>query len=130
MGEVERGHTNDNIIWSGKDHNSVTVKLYVNERDHIIESHEVMENNFTAIYDTVESPDSVYESGDIGYRGKRAVFFKRTKNATYFPLLTKAIVEYNDERTEGFIVTAFPRKKEDGNVGVRTYPTIQLRSEK
>ena len=121
MAEKDREHSKDNLIWSGKDHRNRTVNLYTKERDHILERHgEIMGNNFTAVYDTVEHPDSVYESGEYD---NREVFFKKTTEATYGEkFFTKTIVEYEQSNTSGFIVTALPQKKEGGNVGQRTYP--------
>lgn len=120
MNEAEE-HVKEKLIWQGKDFQNATVNLYEYERDHILEHHgEVMGNNFTAIYDTVEKPKSVYESGT---ERNRLVFFKMSDEATYTPkFFTKAIVEYNDEKTEGYIVTAMPSKKERGNIGDRVYP--------
>lgn len=121
MYNESRGHTPDNLIWHGKDYQNVTVCLFVPERDHILEGHsDMLANNFTAIYDTVSSPDSVYESGS---HDNRKVFFKDSEKATYSPkFLTKTIVEYNEDQTAGFIVTAMPAKKEGGNVGKQVYP--------
>lgn len=125
MHEEKRGHTPDNLIWKGKDHKSTTVCLYANERDHIIERHDVpMGKNFTAIYDSVSSPDLVFESGEYD---NREVFYKLSPEASYFPrLMTKTIVEYDAKRTKGFIVTAMPAKEVGGNIGVRTYPEEEL----
>ena len=118
MSDLE--HTKDNEIWKGKDYVGRIVMLYVNERDHILSGHPVMSNSFTAVYDTVQSPESVYRAAEIPCR---EVFFKRSSQAEYNPrLYTKAIVEYNTENTEGFIVTAFPKDKEDGNIGEKLYP--------
>lgn len=61
-------HTKDNEIWKGKDHENRTVRLYVPERDHILNGHDIMGNNFTAIYDTVQSPRAVYKSGESDNR--------------------------------------------------------------
>ena len=112
-------HTKKNLIWSGKDHQNITVNLYVKERDHILESHgEMLGNNFTAIYDSVEHPDEVYDSGEFD---NRSVFFKKSEEATYYPrFFTKTIVEYNSEGTTGFIVTSMPKEKVGGNIGRRT----------
>lgn len=128
MEEEKRGHTPDNLVWTGKDHRGATVNLYVPERDHIIYGHgEIMGNNFTAIYDSVTNPDSVYNSGSYD---NREVFFKKSGNATYYPhLITKTIVEYTERREKGFIVTAMPVKKEGGNVGEQTYPENDIRQE-
>ena len=128
MYDEKVGHTPDNLIWKGKDHKNATVCLFVPERDHILEGHgEIIGNNFTAVYDSVSSPDSVYESGS---RDNREVFFKDSEEATYHNrLITKTVVEYNTARTAGFIVTAMPVKKVGGNIGVRTYPENDVRSE-
>ena len=128
MYDEKRGHTSDSLIWKGIDHKSTTVCLFAPERDHILDGHDVpMGNNFTAIYDSVSSPDSVYKSGEYD---NREVFFKLSSEASYFPrFMTKTIVEYDASRTNGFIVTAMPVKKVGGNIGVRTYPEEELRSE-
>jgi len=108
------------LIWSGKDCFSRDVCLYVQERDHIIARHPDMNDNFTAIYDTVTSPDSVFESPS---HCNREVMYKRAVSATYHPLITKVIVEYNVPETgTGHIVTAFPNKQVGGNVGKQKYP--------
>ena len=125
MSEADRAHTKENLIWQGKDYENKTVSLYVNERDHIINGHEneLIADNFTAIYDSVEDPGSVYEGGNAtNAHGNRKVFFKKSEVATYYPrFFTKTIVEYpNDE--SGFIVSAFVSKKEGGNVGKKIYP--------
>ena len=118
MSDIE--HSKANEIWKGKDYVGRIVKLYVNERDHILSGHSVMSNSFTAVYDTVQSPESVYQAADMP---NREVFFKHSSQAEYNPrLYTKAIVEYNTEDTEGFIVTAFPTDKEGGNIGDKLYP--------
>lgn len=129
MFDESRGHTRDTFIWKGLDHKNATVRLFVPERDHILDHHEhQMGMNFEAIYDSVTSPDEVYESGSFD---NREVFFKSSSLATYHPkgFITKTVVEYNSERTEGFIVTAMPAKKVGGNVGVRTYPESDVRQE-
>lgn len=121
MTDKDNAHNKKNLIWTGTDYKNRTVNLYTPERDHILDRHgEIMGNNFTAIYDTVEHPDSVYESGEFD---NREVFFKKSTEATYGDkFFTKTIVEYEDENTSGFIVTSLPQKKEGGNVGRRTYP--------
>lgn len=118
---MERKHSKENLIWSGKDYKSRTVNLFVYERDHILDRHgEIMGNNFTAVYDTVQDPDAVYNSAE---GDDRKVYFKMSPEATYTPrYLTKTIVEFNKEETEGFIVTAMPSKKEGGSVGDKIYP--------
>lgn len=128
MYDESRGHTCETLIWTGTDHKNATVCLFTPERDHILARHDTpMGNNFTAIYDSVEAPDEVFESGSVD---NREVFFKASSCATYYPgLITKTVVEYNPERTEGFIVTAMPVKKVGGNVGVRTYPESNVRQE-
>lgn len=125
MDEKEIEHSKENLIWSGTDYQNRSVSLYVADRDHILDRHgEIMGNNFTAIYDTVENPDSVYESGEFD---NREVFFKKSTEATYGQkFLTKAVVEYNENNTSGFIVTSLPTKKEGGNVGQRIYPKDKL----
>ena len=129
MSEIERKHTKENLIWQGKDYENKTVSLYVNERDHIINDHEnePIAHNFTAIYDSVESPESVYEGGEASNaHGDRKVFFKKSAIASYYPdYYTKTIVEYQTEKS-GFIVSAFTSKKEGGNVGKKLYPKEEL----
>ena len=118
---MDREHTKETLIWSGKDFQSKTVRLYERERDHILDRHgDIMGNNFTAVYDSVEHPDSVYYSGE---GDTRKVYFKMSPEATYTPkYYTKTVVEFDEGDTEGFIVTAMPSKKEGGNVGSRIYP--------
>lgn len=126
MDEKSRCHSPETLIWSGVDYKKRPVSMYTYERDHILDGHSVpMADNFTAIYDTIVAPDSVYESGEFD---NREVFFKKTAKATYYPnLLTKVIVEYNTPTgSDGYVVTAFPAKKEGGNVGVRVYPESEL----
>lgn len=109
----------DTLIWSGKDYQSRTVSLFEYDRDHIME-HEIMQDNFTAIYDTIVSPDSVYQSSESEVR---EVFFKRSKEANYRAgLLTKAVVEYTMEGGDGYVVTAWPQPKETGGIGDQLYP--------
>ena len=128
MFDEKRGHTAKTLIWQGEDYKSATVSLFAPERDHILDGHdEPMGSNFTAIYDSVCNPDVVHLSGS---HDRREVFFKKSSVASYYPnLMTKTIVEYNQERTEGFIVTALPVRKVGGNVGVRVYQKDELRCE-
>lgn len=124
MSEMDRAHSKENLIWSGQDYQNKTVSLYAAERDHIINGHnDQISENFTAIYDSVESPDSVYEGGVAkNNHGVRKVFFKKSAIATYYPkFLTKTVVEYPTD-DNGFIVTAFVTGKEGGNVGRKLYP--------
>lgn len=127
MDEKSCYHSRESLIWSDVDYKKRTVSMYTYERDHILEGHSSpMADNFTAIYDTIVAPDSVYESGEFD---NREVFFKNSEEATYYPkLLTKVVVEYNNTPmgSDGFVVTAFPTKKEGGNVGVRVYPESEL----
>ena len=75
----------------------------------------------------MENPDSVYYSAE---GESREVFFKMSPEASYTPkFLTKTIVEFDQEKTEGFIVTAMPSKKEGGNIGDRIYPEKVIRQE-
>lgn len=69
---MEPDRSKDSLIWQGTDYRSRTVSLYEHERDHILE-HEIMGKNFTAIYETVERPDSVFLSTQ---NPEREVFFK------------------------------------------------------
>ena len=116
-------HTEANRINTIQDYKSRTVKLFVQERDHIIDHHGIMSNNFDAIYDSVSNPDSVYKSGS---HDTREVFFKNSPYASYSSrFITKTIVEYDDSN-EGFIVTAMPVGKEGGNVGQKLYPEDEL----
>lgn len=110
---------NDDLIWVGTDHKNREVVLSVDQRDHIIDNHFAMSNNFTSIYDTVKSPNSVYKSAEFE---DREVFFGKNKGATYetFGMMTKVIVEYVDDA--GRIVTAFPVRKEGGNIDIKIYP--------
>jgi len=113
-------HTKSTEIWKGKDPENRVVRLYEPERDHIISEHDIMGQNFTAIYDTIEMPQSIYKSGESD---DREVYFKKSKQASYGSrFYTKAVVQFNKEGTEGYIVTAFPHSKEGGNIGERTYP--------
>lgn len=113
-------HNKDTEINSVIDPRNRKVKLYVDERDHIIMEHPVMGRNFTAIYDTIQSPKAIYDSGECD---NREVYFKKSELATYgTKYYTKAIVEFDATRKEGYIVTAFPHEKEGGNIGERTYP--------
>lgn len=107
------------LIWTGKDYQSRWVSLYVQERDHIYNEHCEMQNNFTALYETITDPDSVYASAS---HPNREVLFKATQTADYSPLITKTIVEYDREEVEtGHVVTSFPTRKEGGNVGKQLY---------
>lgn len=116
---METGRTKEDLIWQGKDYKSRTVSLFVYERDHICE-HEVMQNNFTAIYDTVEMPDSVYESE---YDAEREVFFKKTNKATYgSKFYTKVVVAYPEKGGKGYVVSAWPQPDEKGGIGDQIYP--------
>ena len=112
------------LIWTGKDYLSRDVSLYVPERDHIANEHEIMGENFTAIYDTITSPSCVYSSQS--HPQCREVMFKTSKLATYYPLATKVIVDYSGEEGKGNVVTAFPTKQEGGNVGQQLHPKIEL----
>ncbi len=124
MGEKDLDHSKENLIWSGKDHKGRSVSLFTGERDHIIEHHGIMWNNFTAVYDSVEQPDAVYESGEYD---NREVFFKKSSIPTYSTkYYTKTIVEYEKSNDSGYIVTSLPSKKEGGNVGQRTYPENEI----
>ena len=125
MPNDERAHSKQNRIIEIEDYKGASVSLYTPERDHILEHHDVpMGENFHAIYDSVQSPDSVYESGT---HDNREVYFKKWASATYgTKFYTKTIVEYDTDRTVGNIVTAMPSKREGGNVGVRLYPDEEL----
>ena len=124
MGGKELEHSKENLIWTGQDHKGRSVSLFTRERDHIIEHHDIMGNNFTAVYDSVEDPDSVYDSAEYD---NREVFFKKSTIATYSTnFFTKTIVEYEQDNKSGYIVTSMPSKKEGGNVGQRTYPENEI----
>lgn len=116
---MNQSRNKEDLIWKGKDYQARTVSLYVQERDHIME-HEIVQDNFTAVYDTIESPDTVYQSAESS---DREVFFKRSEEATYGKgLLTKAVVEYTMEGGDGFVVSAWPQREEKGGIADKLYP--------
>lgn len=112
-------HNNEGLIWRGKDYKSRTVSLYVDERDHINDHHEIMQTNYTAVYDTLQSPSAVYAST---LSSDREVFFKCSAEASYYPkYITKVIVAYPEKGSEGYVVTAFNPKSETGGIGEKLY---------
>ena len=112
------GRNKKDLIWKTTDYKARAVSLYVQERDHIC-NHQMMQNNFNAVYDTVSSPDSVYASSQ---NSNREVFFKASAEATYYrSCITKVIVEYPMNGDEGHVVTAFPQKKEEGGINEKLY---------
>ena len=82
-----------------------------------------MSRNFHAVYNTVQSPDVVYTSRDSV---SREVMYSRNAGADYEPrLMTTVVVEY-PQTDRGYIVTAYPVRKEGNNIGIRVYPESDL----
>ena len=113
------------IIWSGDDFAGREVTLFVQERDHIINGHENqgISNNFHAIYKTVHSPDVAYTSRESV---SREVMYSRNAGASYEPFLMTAVVVEYPQTDKGYIVTAFPAKKEGKNIGIKIYPESDI----
>lgn len=117
-------------IWTETDYAGRKISLYVNERDHIYEGHTEMRDNFHAIAETIRDPDAVYTSASSP---TREVFFGSCASASYSQkgFATKAIVEFDCDKTyeDGYIVTAFAKKKEGGNVGNVLYKKSDVRQQ-
>lgn len=86
---------------------------------HIVTNHGIMSKNISAIVDTINDPDYVYEDKDYDSRKN---FLKESTKATYSPkFTTKVVIEY-DMNDEGSVVTAYPiNKNSKGGVGAEIY---------
>lgn len=94
--------------------------LEVAERDHIME-HDIMGDQFHAIYSTIENPDVVYVSP---LSQDREVSISRSCGFKYSQLYVRAIIEYNGDT--GKVITAFPTRKEEGGLGAKLYDKDEI----
>ncbi len=109
----------EGCIWRVSDYKQRTVSLYVNERDHIINNHPDMGTSFDKIYDSIKTPDAVYQSSQSTIR---EVYFKSTTSPNPAkPLVIKTIVEY-DNYDDGKIITSFRQPKIGGGISDQLYP--------
>jgi hypothetical protein len=76
--------------------NSVLIRLTDERWDHITEEHGELASYRKAILDTIHNPDEVY-AGNHG----ELLAVKRVKAGKFL------VVVYREERTDGFIITAF-----------------------
>ena len=83
---------------------------------HILNNHPVMRNNLSAVKDTVENPEAIYESNQDS---ERIVYFKQSSLSSYggyTKVVTKNIAENKSE-----IVTAWPQRGIKGGIGDEIY---------
>lgn len=80
-----------------------------------INNHEIMIDNSEAIKETIEKPDTIFESNEYT---NRDVYFAKPLCATYskYGLYTKVVVEMDETNNSGLIVTAFPSPSMSGNI--------------
>ncbi|NMB07941.1 MAG: hypothetical protein GX981_06115 [Tissierellia bacterium] len=80
--------------------------------NHIFKGHVIMEDNIDSVKSTIENPDVIYQSSQSPARD---VYFSKTE-ATYNPLLTKVIVEFNKSGESGQVISAWPQKDISGGI--------------
>lgn len=83
---------------------------------HIVSHHPVMQNNLSAVKDTIESPEAIFVSSQ---NDDRKVYFKESTSSTYnmyTKVVTKSIGENKSE-----IVSAWPQKEIKGGIGDEIY---------
>ena len=104
-----------NLIWKTNDCKGRIVSLYEQERDHIIEGHPGMGENFVAVKETIEQPDVIRSSTS---HIKREIYSRSSTTALNIrpPHVLKVVVEFTDN-TIGKVVTAFPGPEKGGRVG-------------
>ena len=115
------GKRTDKHIWRDTDYNGRQVSLYEKERDHIVDGHPEMGDQFPAIYDTVTKPDFVFASSTSSIR---EVFVSNNCGFVKPHLYVRAIVEYNDG--DGKIITAHATKKPEGGTGEQLFPKSEI----
>lgn len=83
---------------------------------HVLPNHPVMKDNLSAVKDTIESPEAVFESSQ---NKDRKVYFKESKSSTY-NMYTKVVTKSIGENVSE-IVSAWPQKEIKGGIGDEIY---------
>lgn len=95
------------IVAIAKSKNGVPVRLTEERREHIVASHEDMDNNTDLLLKTIEDPDMILKGVSNELRATK--FFQKTHLGSRY--LVVAYKELNIE--DGFIITAYKTSKID-----------------
>ena len=87
---------------------------------HIITNsgHTIMKKNKQAVKETLENPESIYESSD---GDDRFVYFKQGASATYSPLMNTKVITKKVGENKSEVVTSWPQPKPTGGIGNVVY---------
>lgn len=86
--------------------NSIEIRLTAERWAHIVEAHDYMAGNQDLVLETIESPDIIVKGE------KNELIALRRYEKTSISSKTMAVI-YKEEKTDGFIITAFLTSKPD-----------------
>jgi hypothetical protein len=81
--------------------------------NHIINEHDVMVPDVESVKNTVENPCAIYQSSTYT---NRDVYFCKVPTSTYYPLYTKVVVEIDNNKKKGIVVSSWPQKTISGGI--------------